>query len=65
MRHPLRLVAFGLLLMATAWLVLFLAALRSIPPVLSLLLLAYGSSLAGLLLSLAGLAVYMRTRRHP
>ncbi len=62
MRHPLRLVALGFGLMVAAWLVLFLTTLRSIPPVFSLLLLAYGSSLAGLLLSLAGLAGYVRTR---
>lgn len=57
-----RLVAAGAVLLVGSWLVVFAMVLRWIPPVLELALVAYGTSVVGVGLGLAGAVLYARGR---
>ncbi len=64
MVSPGRLVATGLGLLAGSWAVVFLMVLREIPPDLFLALAAYGASVVGLGLGVAGAALWARLRER-
>ncbi len=60
--NPLRLVAAGGLLLVAGWAVVFAMVLRWLAPSLELALAAYGASVVGLGLGLAGAALYGQRR---
>ncbi|MFN3285274.1 MAG: hypothetical protein ACK45F_03250 [bacterium] len=59
---PLRLMGTGLALLVASWGAVFLMVLRAIPPDLVVALVAYGMSVVGLGLGVAGAALWARSR---
>ncbi len=60
---PPRLIVIGFTLLLGSWLVLLLTVIKLIPPSFLLSLVAYGASVAGLVIGLLGTVQYVRHAR--